>query len=134
MTATMERVDKLINTSGKGKINLSGWECGLNKLGSLFQPKTCNGVYENCENDEITETDLKSIFIKRKKPQIPEVKKFELKSPKGNPLNIVPRNIVTTLTTSSNTKAVEEKPGQSGFISAANELRNQNMKVVNKLY
>lgn len=116
----MKRVDDLIKSSKSGKIDSSAWNCGLDDLDSIFQAQSCTGVYEDCQNNEMTENDLKSIFIKRKKPEkIPEVKKFELKSKVVHP--VVDKNPIPAV--------VEEAPARTfGFIPASNELRNQNMK------
>lgn len=117
----MQRVDDLIKSSKSGKINPAAWNCGLDDLDSIFQSKSCNGVYEDCQNNEITENSLKSIFIKRKKPEnLPEVKKLELKSKIVHP-------VVEKTPTPVIVQEVVPAP-TFGFIPASNELRNQNMK------
>lgn len=123
--ASMERVDDLIKSSGTGKIDSTAWNCGLDDLDSIFQPESCSGVYEDCQNNEMTENGLQSIFIKRKKPKkVPDSNKFEIKS---NPVvNPVPQD------KPSPPKVVAETPRTLGFIPASNELRNQNMKKYGK--
>lgn len=117
----MERVDGLIKSSGTGKIDSSTWDCGLDDLDSIFQPESCTGVYEDCQNNEMTENGLKSIFIKRKKPEkVADANKFQIKSKIVHPdVNPVPQDKPST---------TEEMPRSLGFIPASNELRNQNMK------
>lgn len=134
----MDRVDQLIKSSAKGKIDPSTWKCGLDDLESLFQPMPCSGAYEGCKSDEITEDDLKAIFVKRKKA-VPEVKTKIVHHPdnpttsttfveKPRALGFTPapkelRNIPTI------PPVVEVvQPPTLGFIPASNELRNQNMK------
>lgn len=120
----MERVDELIKSSGTGKIDSSAWNCGLDDLHDIFQPESCSSVYEDCQNNEMTENGLKSIFIKRKKPEkVHDAKKFEVKSKVVYPVvNPVLQDKPSTLT------VVDETPRTFGFIPASNELRNQNMK------